>query len=144
MLRQHKKAIGWSIDDLKGISSSVYMHKIFLEEDHKPTVEAQRRLNHAMKEVVRKEIIKWLDTGIIYPISDSAWVSPIQCVPKKGGIPVITNENNELIPTRTMTGWRVCTDYRKLNKATKKDQFPLLFIDEMLDRLVDKPFLLFS
>ncbi|KAL4355532.1 hypothetical protein GQ457_06G015200 [Hibiscus cannabinus] len=71
-----------------------------------------------MKDVVRKEILKWLDAGIIYPISDSEWVSPVQCVPKKGGITVISNEKNELIPTRTVTGWRVCMDYRKLNKAT--------------------------
>ncbi|KAL4339638.1 hypothetical protein GQ457_08G034760 [Hibiscus cannabinus] len=81
------------------------MHKILLDEKHKPTVDAQRRLNQAMKEVVRKEILKWLDAGIIYPISDSEWVSPVQCVPKKGGITVISNEKNELIPTRTVTGY---------------------------------------
>ncbi|KAL4355117.1 hypothetical protein GQ457_06G010840 [Hibiscus cannabinus] len=78
------------------------MHKILLEENHKPTVDAQRRLNQAMKDVVRKEILKWLDACIIYPISDSEWVSPVQCVPKKGGITVISNEKNELIPTRTI------------------------------------------
>ncbi|KAK8510976.1 hypothetical protein V6N12_036888 [Hibiscus sabdariffa] len=93
-----------------------------------------------MKDVVRKEILKWFDAGIIYPISDSEWVSPVQCVPKKGGITVISNENKELIPTRTVTGWRVCMDYRKLNKATRKDHFPLPFIDQMLDRLAGKPF----
>ncbi|KAL4302225.1 hypothetical protein GQ457_10G011430 [Hibiscus cannabinus] len=81
------------------------MHKILLDENHKPTVDAQRRLNQAMKDVVRKEILKWLDAGIIYPISDSEWVSPVQCVPKKGGITVISNEKNELIPTRTVTGY---------------------------------------
>ncbi|KAL4388382.1 hypothetical protein GQ457_09G019490 [Hibiscus cannabinus] len=96
-----------------------------------------------MKEVVRKEILKWLDAGIIYPISDSEWVSPVQCVPKKGGITVISNEKNELIPTRTVTGWRVCMDYRKLNKATRKDHFPLPFIDQMLDRLAGKQFYCF-
>ena len=96
-----------------------------------------------MKEVVKKEIIKWLDAGIIYPISDSSWVSPVQCVPKKGGMTVITNDNNELIPTRTVTGWRVCMDYRKLNKATRKDHFPLPFIDQMLDRLAGRTYYCF-
>ncbi|KAL4368813.1 hypothetical protein GQ457_05G020560 [Hibiscus cannabinus] len=84
-----------------------------------------------------------LRSGIIYPISDSEWVSPVQCVPKKGGITVISNEKNELIPTRTVTGWRVRMDYRKLNKATRKDHFPLPFIDQMLDRLVGKQFYCF-
>ena len=88
-----------------------------------------------MKEVVRKEVLKWLDTGVIYPISDSAWVSPVQVVPKKGGTTVIKTENNILLPSRTVTGWRICFDYRKLNKATRKDHFPLLFLDQMLDRL---------
>ena len=80
------------------------MHKFLMNDEYKPTVEHQRRLNPIMKEVVKKEIIKWLDAGIIYPISDSSWVSPMQCVPKKGGITVVTNEKNELIPTRTVTG----------------------------------------
>ncbi|KAL4339239.1 hypothetical protein GQ457_08G031070 [Hibiscus cannabinus] len=82
-LRQHKEALGWTIADIKGISPTICMHKILLEDNHKPTVDAQRRLNQAMKDVVRKEILKWLDAGIIYPISDSEWVSPVQCVPKK-------------------------------------------------------------
>ena len=78
-----------------------------------------------------------------YPISDSSWVSPMQCVPKKGGITVVENEKNELIPTRTVTGWRVCMDYRKLNKATRKDHFPLSFIDQMLDRLAGHDIIVF-
>lgn len=134
VLKQYKTALGWSIANIKGISSTLCMHKILLEEGSKPFIEHQRRLNPIMKEVVRKEIIKLLDAGIIYPISDSPWVSPIQCVPKKGGMTVVPNENNELIPTRT--GWRVYMDCRKLNKSTCKDHFPLPFIDQMLDRLV--------
>ncbi|KAL4283785.1 hypothetical protein GQ457_16G021310 [Hibiscus cannabinus] len=143
MLAKHKKAIGWSIADIKGISPAICSHKILLEEGHNNSIEAQRRLNPAMKQVVMKEIIKWLDAGIIFPISDSAWVSRVQCVPKKGGMTVVSNEKNELIPTRTVTGWRVCMDYRKLNKATRKDHFPLPFIDQMLDRLAGKSFYCF-
>ncbi|PIN20438.1 DNA-directed DNA polymerase [Handroanthus impetiginosus] len=104
VLRNHKGAIGWTIADIKGISPSFCMHKILLEDDQKPSVESQRRLNPIMKEVVKKEIIKWLDAGIIYPISDSSWVSPVQCIPKKGGTTVVPNMHNELIPTRTVTG----------------------------------------
>ena len=135
VLRDHKNALGWSLADLKGIHPSMCMHRILLEDGHKPSVEAQRRLNPTMKEVVRKEVLKWLDIGIIYPISDSAWVSPVQVVPKKGGTTVIRTENNTLLPSRTVTGWRICLDYRKLNKATQKDHFPLPFLDQMLDRL---------
>ena len=111
------------------------MHRILLEDGHKPSVEAHRRLNPTMKEVVREEVLKWLDTEAIYPISDSAWVSSIQVVPKKGGTIVIRTENNTLLPSRTVTGWRICIDYRKLNKATRKDHFPFPFLDQMLDRL---------
>ena len=135
VLREHKHALGWSLADLKGIRPSMCMHRILLEDGHKPSVEAHRRLNPTMKEVVRKEVFKWLDTGVIYPISDSAWVSPVQVVPKKGGTTVIRTENNILLPSRTVTGWRICIDYRKLNKATRKDHFPLPFLDQMLDRL---------
>ena len=118
VLRDHKNALGWSLADLKGIYPSMCMQRILLEDGHKPSVEAQRRLNPTMKEVVRKEVLKWLDVGVIYPISDSAWVSLVQVVPKKGGIIVIKTENNTLLPSRTITGWRICIDYRKLNKAT--------------------------
>ena len=135
VLREQKGVIGWTMDDIKGISPTFCQHKIILEEEFKPSVQPQRRLNPSMKEVVRKEILKWLDNGIIFPISDSSWVSPVQCVPKKGGMTVVRNENDELISTRTVTGWRICIDYRNLNKATKKDHFPLPFIDQMLDRL---------
>ena len=104
VLRDHKDALGWSLADLKGIRPSMCMHRILLEDGHKPLVEAQRRLNPTMKEVVRKEVLKWLDVGVIYLISDSAWVSPIQVVPKKGGTTVTKTENNTLLPSRTVTG----------------------------------------
>ena len=104
VLRDHKNALGWSLANLKAIRPSMCMHHILLENDHKPSVEAQRRLNPTMKEVVCKEVLKWLDTGVIYPISDSAWVSPVQVVPKKGGTTVIRTENNTLLPSRTVTG----------------------------------------
>ena len=99
------------------------------------TVSGGRRLNPTMKEVVRKEVLKWLDAGVIYPISDSSWVSPMQVVSKNGGTTVIRTENNALLPSRTVTGWRICIDYQKLNKATRKYHFPLPFLDKMLDRL---------
>ena len=136
ILRKYKKSIVWSIDDLKGISSFICMHKILLEENAKTFIEHQRRLNPVMKEVIRKEVLKWLNAGFINAISYSPWVSPVHVVPKKGGFIVIKNEKNELIPKRTMIGWRVCIDYRKLNTATRKDHYPLPFIDQMLDRLV--------
>ena len=135
ILQEHKAAIGWTIADIKGISPTVCMHRILLEDDAKPSREAQRRLNPNLKEVVKEEVLKLLKVGIIYPISDSKWVSPVHVVPKKSGITVVANENNELIPTRKTTGWRVCIDYRKLNTATRKDHFPLPFIDQMLERL---------
>jgi hypothetical protein len=108
------------------------MHMILLEEDYKPSIEHQKRLNPNMKEVVKIEVLKLLDAGVIYPISDSKWVSRVQVVPKKGGLTVIKNES---IATRIVTGWRMCIDYRKLNKATRKDHFPFPFIDQMLERL---------
>ena len=108
-----------------------------MEDDHKPSVEHQRRLNPNLKEVVKKEILKLLDAGIIYPISDSEWVSPVHVVPKKGGATVVKNEKNEMIQTRVVTGWRMCIDYRKLNAATRKDHFPLPFVDQFLERLVN-------
>ena len=119
VLKEFKSALGWTLADIKGISPTTCMHHIFLEEGAKPTREAQRRLNPPMMEVVKKEIIKLLDCGVIYPISDSRWVSPIQCVPKKSGVTVVTNAENELVPTRVQTGWRVCIDYRKLNATTR-------------------------
>ncbi|KAM2222571.1 hypothetical protein ACFXTI_016707 [Malus domestica] len=135
VLKEYKTAIGWTLADIKGISPITYMHCILLEEGSKTSREAQRQLNPPMIEVVKKEVIKLLDCGVIYPISDSKWVSPVQCVPKKSGVTVVANVENELVPTRIQTGWRVCINYRKLNATTRKDHFPLPFIDQMLERL---------
>jgi hypothetical protein len=96
-----------------------------------------------MREVVKKEVLKLLHAEIIYPVPNSEWVSPVQVVPKKGGMTVVNNDKNELIPQCTVTGWCMCVDYRKLNKATKKDHFPLPFIDEMLERLAKHSFFCF-
>ncbi|XP_062075775.1 uncharacterized protein LOC133779893 [Humulus lupulus] len=99
VLRAHKRAIGWTLADIQGISPSTIMHRILMEEDSKPSIEAQRRLNPSMKDVVRKQVLIWLDAGVVYPISDSAWVSLVQVVSKKGGMTVVKSENNELIHT---------------------------------------------
>ena len=104
VLKKHKAAIGWHISDLKGISPSYCMHKIMMEVDYKPVRQPQRRLNPSMNEEVHKEVLKLLEAGLIYPISDSAWVSIVQVVPKKGGMTMVRNEKNDLIPTRTVTG----------------------------------------
>ncbi|CAN6695352.1 unnamed protein product [Malus baccata var. baccata] len=143
VLKEYKTAIGWTLADIKGISPTTCMHRILLEEGSKTSRESQRRLNPFMMEVVKKEIINLLDCGVIYPISDSRWVSPVQCVPKKSGVTVVTNAENELVPQRIQTGWRVCIDYRKLNATTRKDHFPLPFIDQMLERLAGYAFYCF-
>ncbi|GJY25057.1 reverse transcriptase domain-containing protein [Tanacetum coccineum] len=143
VLKSHKRAIAWKITDIKGIDPRFCTHKILMEDDYKPTVQSQRRVNPKIHEVIKKEVLKLLDAGMIYPISDSPWVSPVHCVPKKGGITVVANEENELIPTRLVTGWRVCIDYRKLNEATRKDHFPLPFMDQMLERLAGNEFYCF-
>jgi hypothetical protein len=89
------------------------------------------------QQVVKKEVLKLLKSNVIYPIFDNEWVSPVQVVLKKGGMTIICNEKNELIPQWIITGWWMCIDYQKLNKATRKDHFPLPFIDEMLERLTN-------
>ncbi|RVW11815.1 Transposon Tf2-11 polyprotein [Vitis vinifera] len=143
VLRKCKKAIGWQISDLKGISPLVCTHHIYMEEDAKPVRQPQRRLNPHMQEVVRGEVLKLLQVGIIYPISDSLWVSPTQVVPKKSGITVIQNEKGEEVSTRLTSGWRVCIDYRRLNSVTRKDHFPLPFMDQVLERVSGHPFYCF-
>ncbi|RVW22966.1 Retrovirus-related Pol polyprotein from transposon 297 [Vitis vinifera] len=114
ILRKHKKAIGWQIYDLKGISPLICTHHIYMEEGTKPTRQPQRRLNPHMQEVVRAEVLKLLQAGIIYPISDSTWVSPTKVVPKK-----------------------------KLNTVMRKDHFPLPFMDQVLERVSGHPFYCF-
>ena len=102
------------------------MHRILLEDGAKATREAQRRLNPPMMDVVKKEILKLLKVGVIYPIFDNKWKSPVQVVPKKFRVIVVKNDDNEIVPSKVQTGWRVCIDYRKLNSTTKKDHFHYL------------------
>nr|GEW16031.1 putative UDP-glucuronate:xylan alpha-glucuronosyltransferase 3 [Tanacetum cinerariifolium] len=116
VLKSHKRAIAWKISDIKGIDSRFCTHKILMEEDYKPAVQSQRRVNPKIHDVIKKEVIKLLDAGMIYPISNSSWVSPIHCVPKKGGMTIVANENNELIPTSEDTSKR-----RSFGSRTIKD-----------------------
>nr|GEZ39277.1 hypothetical protein [Tanacetum cinerariifolium] len=195
ILKSQKRAIAWKLSDIKGINLEFCTHKILMEEDFTPAVQHQRRVNPKIHDVIKQEVIKLLDAGLLYPISDSPWdslvhcvpkkggftivenedkeliltrlvtvqhqirVNPkihdvieqeviklldvgllypisdspwdslVHCVPKKGGFTVVENEDKELILTRLVTGWRVCIDYRKLNKATWKVHFPLPFTD---------------
>nr|GEV75187.1 reverse transcriptase domain-containing protein [Tanacetum cinerariifolium] len=135
VLKSHKRAIAWKLSDIKGINPEFCTHKILMEVDFTPAVQHQRRVNPKIHDVIKQEVIKLLDAGLIYPISDSPWVSLVHCVPKKRGFTVVENEDNELIPTRLVMGWRVYIDYRKLNEATRKDHFPLPFMDQMSERL---------
>ena len=116
---------------------------ILLEENAKPVVETQRILNPKMKEMVKVEILKWLDAGIIFSISDSIWIFPIHVVPKNGGIIILCGKNDEMIPSRVVVGWRVCIDYRKLNAAIRNDHFFLPFLDKILERLAEYDFYCF-
>ncbi|GJR56987.1 reverse transcriptase domain-containing protein [Tanacetum coccineum] len=122
VLKSHKRAIAWKLSDIKGINPEFCTHKILMEEDYEPTVQHQRRVNPKIHDVIKKEVEKLLDAGLIYPISDSPWVSPVHCVPKKGGMTVVK---------------------RKLNEATRKDHFPLPFMDQMLERLAGNQFYCF-
>lgn len=136
-LRKYRKAIGYFLDDIRGISEALCVHRIHLDNESMTSVERQRRLNPNLRDVVWKEILKLLDAGIIYPILDSTWVSPVHVIPKKGGVTVVKNENDELIPTRTITDHRMCIDYHKLNATSRKDHFLLPFIDQMLEMLAN-------
>nr|GFB15601.1 reverse transcriptase domain-containing protein [Tanacetum cinerariifolium] len=143
VLKSHKRAITWKLYDIKGINLEFCTHKILMEEDFEPAVQHQRRVNPKIHDVIKQEVIKILEAGLIYSISDSPLVSPVHCVPKKGGFMVVENEDNELILTRLVTGWRVCIDYHKLNDATHKDHFPLPFMDQMLERLAGNQYYCF-
>jgi hypothetical protein len=118
LLKKHKKVIGYSINDLKGLNPAFCTHGIPMEDQCKPVVDHQTRLTHATREVVKKKVIKLLDAGIIYTVPHSEWVSLVHCVPKKGGLTVVKNEKNELIPQRTVTGWWM---YR-LSKAKQSNE----------------------
>ncbi|GJW92081.1 hypothetical protein Tco_0169634 [Tanacetum coccineum] len=106
VLEKRKGAIAWEMADIKGICLSYCTHTILMEDGFKPVIQPQRRLNPKVQDVVKNEIVKLLDSRLIYPISDCLWVSPIHVVPKKGGITVVLNDISELIPSRTVTGWR--------------------------------------
>jgi len=136
-LRKYRRAIWFSLADINGISPSLCTHMIHLENESYTSIKPQRRLNPNLKDVVKKEILKLLDGDIIYPISDSIWVSHVHCEPEKGGMTVVKNDLDELIPTRTITRHIMCIDYTKLNAATRKDHFPLPCIDQMLERLAN-------
>ncbi|RDX96883.1 hypothetical protein CR513_20409, partial [Mucuna pruriens] len=135
--------IGWKLSDLPGINLSICMHRILMEEEIKPIRQQQRRLNLTIWDVVKKEVTKLLATRIIYAISDSQWVSLVQVVPKKSGMIVAKNQQDELVPMRIQNSWRVCIDYRKLNQPTRKDHFPLPFIDQVLEKLSGKSYYCF-
>ncbi|GJY87735.1 reverse transcriptase domain-containing protein [Tanacetum coccineum] len=115
VLKSHKRALAWQLSDIKGINPEFCTHKILMEDDFKPAVQHQRRVNPKIHEVIKKE----------------------------GGFTVVENEENKLIPTRLVTGWRVCIDYQKLNDATRKDHFPLPFMDQMLERLAGNEYYCF-
>nr|GFB08973.1 retrovirus-related Pol polyprotein from transposon 17.6 [Tanacetum cinerariifolium] len=130
VLKTQKKAIAWKLTDIKGIDPEFSSHKILLEEEYSPKVKSQRRVNSKIHDVIKKEVEKLLDAGLIYPISNRPWVSPIHCVPKKGGMTVIKNDENKLVPTRLVTGWRVSllnNDPEPLSNP--KDFFPTLHKD---------------
>jgi hypothetical protein len=110
-LEKYRSVIRYSLKDLTGISPSLCTHRIPMEQEHKPVCEHQWRLNNVMGEVVKKEVLKLLKARVIYPISDSEWVNPVQVVPKKGGMTIIHNEKNELIPQQTITDSQMCIDY---------------------------------
>nr|GEU99625.1 reverse transcriptase domain-containing protein [Tanacetum cinerariifolium] len=143
VFKSHKQALAWQLSNIKGINLEFCTHKILIEDDFKPVVQHQRRVNLKIHEVIKKEVLKLLDARLIYPILDSPWVRPVHCVPKKGGFTVVENEENGLISTRLVMGWRVCIDYQKLNDAIRKDYFPLPFMDQMLERVAGNEYYCF-
>ncbi|GJT09324.1 retrovirus-related pol polyprotein from transposon TNT 1-94 [Tanacetum coccineum] len=134
VLEKRKGAIAWKMSDIKGISPSYYAHKILMDDDFKPFIQPQRCLNPKVQDVVKNEIVKLLNSGLIYPISDSSWVSPIHVVPKKGGMTVVLNDNNELIPSRTVTRWRDSSKFQSYPRI-KKRQHSLVFMELFVSRV---------
>eukprot|EP00253_Pinus_taeda_P020812 PITA_20812 len=120
LLRKYQKEFTWGYTDMHEIHPETCTHHIYIDSNVKPVRQPQRRMNPMLQDVVREELQKLLRVNFIYPISDSQWVSPLVVVPKKNG------------------KWRICVDYRQLNKATLKDYFPLPFIDQVLDTLAGK------
>ncbi|GKE71907.1 hypothetical protein Tco_1529979, partial [Tanacetum coccineum] len=118
-------AIAWKMSDIKGISPSYCTHMILMEDDFKPFIQPQRRLTPKVQDVVKNERVKLLDSGLSYPISDSSWVSPIHVVPKKGGMTVVLNDNNELIPSHIVTGWRDSSKFQSHRKIKKRQHSPI-------------------
>nr|GEZ61044.1 reverse transcriptase domain-containing protein [Tanacetum cinerariifolium] len=143
VLKSHKRAIAWKLSDIKGIDPEFCTHKILMKEDFEPMVQHQRRVNPKIHDVIKQEVLKLLDAGLIYPISDSPWVSPVHCVPKKGSFTVVENKDYDIILTCLVMGWCVCIDYRKLNEATRKDHFPLPFMDQILERIAGNQYYCF-
>ena len=143
VLRQHRSVISWSLEDIKGISPQFCEHRIYLEDNVKPSREAQRRLNPHMREILKDEVLKWLKAEIIYPISDSPWISLIHMVPKKSRITVERSHKGVELVTMLTRGWRVCIDYRKLNLVTKKDYYPIPFMDQILEKLAGQTYYCF-
>nr|GEV53011.1 reverse transcriptase domain-containing protein [Tanacetum cinerariifolium] len=135
VLKSHKRAIAWKLSDIKVIDPELCTRKVLMKDDFEPAVQHQRRVNPKIHDVINQEVLKLLDAGLIYHIFNSPWVSPTHCVPKKGGFTIVENEENELILTHLVMGWHVCINYQKLNEATRKDHFPLPFMDQMLERL---------
>nr|GEY10643.1 reverse transcriptase domain-containing protein [Tanacetum cinerariifolium] len=121
----------------------IIIAKALSVEEKATLIKHQRKVNPKIHDVIKKEVLKLLDAELIYPISDNPWLSPVHCVLKKGGFTVVDNEENELIPTRMVTGWRVCIDYCNLNEATRKDHFPHTFMDQILKRLAGNEYYCF-
>ena len=138
ILRQNEKAVGWTLAYLRGLDPSLCTHCIFFEDESRPVREAQRQLNPKVWEAVKEQILKWLNAEIIYPISDSQWVSLVHVVPKKAGVTVTMNDKGKEIQMRLPTKWLVSINYRKLNATKKKDHFSLPFIDQIFDRLAGR------
>nr|GEX59208.1 reverse transcriptase domain-containing protein [Tanacetum cinerariifolium] len=137
-LLDHEQSVPSFKNELKACEAKTIKYSI----DEPPEVELKDLPPH-FEYAFLEEVEKLLYAGLIYSISDSPWVSPVHFVPKKGGFTVVKNEENELIPTRLVTGWRVCIDYRKLNEATRKDHFPLPFMDQMIERLAGNEYYCF-